>query len=325
MEDTTLRMVYIFTDIILPMIAGYVIKRRSWLTPDQSNWLIRFNIIVIMTSLTLLSFWVLPMRTDLLSLPFFAFFNGLLPLAVVLLLGRQRKFSSFVDRGSYLIAAIPANTGMLGGLCSYILYGEMSYAYVQIIGVFQNLLMFFVLFPMGYYYQHGGKDRNFFVFFKDNWKSIFINWNQLSVVALVIGTALHAAGIPRPAAGTTIFQALIHVSAWVALIPVGYLIDFSHFKDYARQTLDLIPIKMVLTPLASYFLALCFTSDPVLLGTIVIVMAAPCAINALITERLYDLNVNLAMAPFITTQLLYILILYPAFYLLVSWGYLPFK
>ena len=174
-------------------------------------------------------------------------------------------------------------------------------------------------------YQHGGKDRNFFVFFKDNWKSIFINWNQLSVVALVIGTALHAAGIPRPAAGTTIFQALIHVSAWVALIPVGYLIDFSHFKDYARQTLDLIPIKMVLTPLASYFLALCFTSDPVLLGTIVIVMATPCAINALITERLYDLNVNLAMAPFITTQLLYILILYPAFYLLVSWGYLPFK
>lgn len=150
MEDTTLRMVYIFTDIILPMIAGYVAKRRSWLTPDQSNWLIRFNIIVIMTSLTLLSFWVLPMRTDLLSLPFFAFFNGLLPLAVVLLLGRQRKFSSFVDRGSYLIAAIPANTGMLGGLCSYILYGEMSYAYVQIIGVFQNLLMFFVLFPMGY-------------------------------------------------------------------------------------------------------------------------------------------------------------------------------
>ena len=54
-------------------------------------------------------------------------------------------------------------------------------------------------------------------------------------------------------------------------------------------------------------------------------MGTPCAINALITERLYDLNVNLAMAPFITTQILYILILYPAFYLLVSWGYLPFK
>ena len=92
MEDTTLRMIYIFTDIILPMLAGYAAKQRRWLTPEQSNWLIRFNIIVIMTALTLLSFWVLPMRTDLLSLPFFAFFNGLLPLAVVRLLGREGNF-----------------------------------------------------------------------------------------------------------------------------------------------------------------------------------------------------------------------------------------
>ena len=157
MEDTTLRMVYIFTDIILPMIAGYVAKRRSWLTPEYAAC----------------------HDNDMSFHDACGVYFCLLPLAVVLLLGRQRKFSSFVDRGSYLIAAIPANTGMLGGLCSYILYGEMSYAYVQIIGVFQNLLMFFVLFPMGYYYQHGGKDRNFFVFFKDNWKSIFINWNQL--------------------------------------------------------------------------------------------------------------------------------------------------
>ncbi|MGN0948154.1 MAG: AEC family transporter [Megasphaera sp.] len=325
MEDTTLRMVYIFTDIIVPMLVGYTAKCRRWLTPAQTNWLIRFNIIVVVTVLTLLSFWVLPLRTDLLSLPFFAFFNGLLPLFVVLLLGRQRKFTDFVDRGSYLIAAIPANTGMLGGLCCYILYGEMAYAYVQIIGVFQNLLMFFVLFPMGYYYQHGGREHNFFVFFRNNWQAIFINWNQLSVVAIFIGIGLHAAGVPRPAVFTPVFQALVHVSAWVALIPVGYLIDFSHFKAYAAKTLDLIPIKMILTPLVSYFVALLFTSDPVLLGTIIIVMATPCAINALITERLYDLNVNLAMAPFITTQLLYILILYPAFYLLVSFGILPFK
>lgn len=28
MEDTTLRMIYIFTDIILPMLAGYAAKQR---------------------------------------------------------------------------------------------------------------------------------------------------------------------------------------------------------------------------------------------------------------------------------------------------------
>lgn len=38
-----------------------------------------------------------------------------------------------------------------------------------------------------------------------------------------------------------------------------------------------------------------------MLGSIIILMAAPCAINALITVRLYGLNINLSMAPFITT------------------------
>lgn len=325
MEDTTFRILFIFTDIVLPMFLGYQARQRRWLTPAQSNWLIRFNIVVIVTALTLLSFWILPLRRDLLCLPFFAFFNGLLPLAVVLILGLQKHFSSFVDRGSYLIAAIPANTGMLGGLCSYILYGEMAYAYVQIIGVFQNLLMFFLLFPMGYYYQNGGQNYDFLAFFKENWKAIFINWNQLSVVAIFIGTALHLLGVPRPETLGTAFQGLIHVSAWVALIPIGYLIDFSHIAAYIKKTLNLIPIKMLLTPLCAYLIALFFTSDPVLLGTIIIVMGTPCAVNALVTVRLYNLNVNLVMAPFITTQLLYILIIYPAFYLLVHFGVLPFK
>jgi predicted permease len=54
-------------------------------------------------------------------------------------------------------------------------------------------------------------------------------------------------------------------------------------------------------------------------------MATPCAINSLVTARLYNLNVNLAMAPFITTTILYIGLLYPAFYLLVSSGWLPFR
>lgn len=325
MEDTTFRILYIFTDIILPMFLGYQARQHRWLTPSQSNFLIRFNIVVVVTALTLLSFWILPLRQDLLCLPFFAFFNGLFPLAIVLLLGLQKHFTSFVDRGSYLIASIPANTGMLGGLCSYILYGEMAYAYVQIVGVFQNLLMFFLLFPMAYYYQNGGGSHHVFAFFKENWQDIFINWNQLSVVAIFVGTALHLFGIPRPAMLGTAFQGLIHFSAWIALIPIGYLIDFSHFAEYVKKTLNLIPIKMILTPLVSYFIALFFTSDPVLLGTIVIVMATPCAVNALITTRLYNLNVNLVMAPFITTQILYILVLYPLFYLLVHFGFLPFK
>lgn len=325
MDGANIRIVYIFIDIILPLAVGYFLNQRQLVSPQQCNRLIRFNIIVIVTILTLLSFWVMPLRTDLLSLPFFAFFNAFFPLGVIVLLGLQKRFSQKLDRGSYLIAAIPSNTTALGGLCGYLLYGEIAFAYSQVIGIFQNLVMFFILFPMGYYYQHSGQDSQVLTFIKSNWKGIFLNWNQLSVVAIVVGMGLYAAHVPRPAVLGQLFQYLVHISAWSALLPIGYLIDFSHLTQYCRATLNLIPIKMLLTPTVSYLLALEFTSDPVLLGTLTIIMASPCAINALVTERLYHLNVNLAMAPFITTTLLYILILYPLFYILVTLGYLPFR
>ncbi len=324
-EGASTRILYIFIDIILPLVFGYMLKQRRILSPRHCNGLIRFNIIVIISILTLLSFWGMPLRADLLSLPFFAFFNAFVPLLIILALRLHRRFASQMDRGSYLIASMPSNTTALGGLCGYLLYGEIAFAYSQIIGIFQNLVMFFVLFPMGYYYQNGGQNSNIAAFFRKNWKPIFLNWNQLSVLAILIGIGLYASGIPRPPVLGEIFQDLVHISAWSALLPIGYMIDFSHLRQYCRPTLNLIPIKLIVTPLLSYVLAVQFTADPVLLGSLVIIMSTPCAINALITARLYDLNVNMAMAPFITTTILYIFLLYPLFYLLVTLGYLPFK
>lgn len=326
MNHAESQILYIFFDILVPLTVGYILKQKQVLTSNQCNGLIRFNIRCIITILTLLSFWILPLRPELLALPTFAFTNVLVPLAIVLALGLQKRFTSLADRGSYLITVLPSNLGSLGGLCSYLLYGEIAFAYVQIVGVFQNLVMFFILFPMGYYYQqritHPGQAVNFF---RLDWKKVFFNWNQLSVLGIAAGIALYAAGVPRPPILGTVFQYLVHVSAWAALLPIGYLIDFSSLRKYYKVTLDLIPIKLLLTPAILYVVSTWFFTDPVILGTLIIMMGSPCAINALITTRLYDLNVNLSMAPFISTTLIYILLCYPVFYLLVSAGYLPFK
>lgn len=326
MNHAESQILYIFFDILIPLAVGYLLKQKRILSSAQCNWLIRFNIRGIMTLLTLFSFWILPLRPELLALPTFAFTNVFVPLLIVLALGLQKRFTNLIDRGSYLITVLPSNLGSLGGLCSYLLYGEIAFAYVQIVGVFQNLVMFFILFPMGYYYQqqalHPERRVNFF---RLDWKSVFLNWNQLSVLGIAAGICLYAAGIPRPPILGTAFQWLVHISAWSALLPIGYLIEFSSLKQYCTVTLDLIPIKLLLTPAILYVVSTWFFTDPVLLGTLIIMMGSPCAINALITTRLYNLNVNLSMAPFITTTLLYILLSYPAFYLLVSYGYLPFK
>ena len=103
------------------------------------------------------------------------------------------------------------------------------------------------------------------------------------------------------------------------------MIEFSSFKQYYKQTLDLVPIKMLITPAIIYVLSTFVFSDPVLIGSLLVLMSMPTAINSLFAVRLYDLNVNLAMSAFITTTVVYVFILYPAFYFLVHAGILPFK
>ena len=103
------------------------------------------------------------------------------------------------------------------------------------------------------------------------------------------------------------------------------MIDFAALPAYFKKTAELIPVKIVITPLILYGISLFFFTDPVLTGTMIIAMAAPCAINALIAVRLYDLNINLSMAAFIGTNLFYIFVFYPLYYAAVVCHILPFK
>ena len=325
MDEIGLRVSFIFIDLILPMIVGYWLKKLRVLSASRCNWLIRFNIIVIFTILSLLSFWVMPLRMELILLPVYGVLVALIPMAIVYGMGRYKKFKDTSEQGSYIITAIPSNIGTMGGLCAFILYGEIGFAYAQMVGVFQNLVMLFICFPLGYYFKFRIQNEGKLSFLSLDWRHVFLNWNQISIIGMILGMVLYIFDVPRPEVLGTFFQALVHIGAWLALLPIGYMIDFSGIKPYYTKTLDLIPIKLIITPAILYFIAVMFTDDPVLLGSILIFMATPCAINALITIRLYGLNVDLSMAPFITTIGVYILILFPLFYYLVTIGILPFK
>jgi len=325
MDEFRLRLVFVFTDLILPLIVGYWLKRTNRISAAQCNWLIRFSIIVIFSILSVLSFWVLPLRPELILLPFFGGLAAVLPCAMAYVSGLHKRFTTVIDQGSYIITTMPSNMGTLGGLCSYILYGELGFAYAQIACVLQNILLFVGCFPLGEYYRSLDRNGEGTGHVQLDWRKVFINWNQLPMAAMVVGMVLYVADVPRPAVLGTIFNALIHISAWSALLPIGYMIDFSGLSQYYMKTLNLVPLKMIISPAILFFFLQFFFTDPVILGTMLILMAAPCAINALITVRLYDLNVNLSMAAFISTTAIYLILLYPLFYFFVSAGIISLK
>ena len=311
MDEINARLVYLFTDLIVPLIVGYLLYQRQMLSDTTVNRLIRINVVVFFTLLSFFSFWALPLTQDLLILPaFFAFiilFPGFLSWRFL-----GRRFHSPIDRGTHLISALLSNIGTLGGICAYIIYGERGFAYAQIGGACQNLVLVLLAFPIAQYYYllhktHGRTAR----LEGRGFLGLLISWNQLSILGMAAGLALNAADITRPPILSEAFSYIIHVSAWFAMLPVGSLINFRRARRFVYLTLDMILLRFLVVPLVAFLAARIFISDPIVQNALVIFASVPAAINATLTARLYHLNVDYTIAVFLVTTVLYLTILFP--------------
>lgn len=321
MNESQLRIIFVFTDLVLPLLTGYYLHQRKIISDRLCNRLISFNIIWICTLLSLLSFWVLPLTAELLWLPAFSFIFAAIP-GMISILTFARQHKEPLDRGAYIISSLLANIGTLGGLCAFILYGETGFAYAQLVVTFQNLILILGCFPLAQYYyalHTAAKARKHLHI---NVKDLFLSWNQLSVLGMLVGMLLQAAAVPRPESLGGLFNGLIHLSAWTALLPVGYLVDFHQAGQYYRRILDLLPLRFIILPAITYFIIKQLFTDQVLLGSLMIFASSPTAINAVLTARIYKLNVDLTIAAFLLTTALFLLLIYPCLFFYVQLGHL---
>ncbi|MBF1661958.1 MAG: AEC family transporter [Selenomonas noxia] len=316
MNEINARLIYLGTDLILPLIVGYLLYQRRLLSDAAVNLLIRINVVVFFTLLSLFSFWALPLTRDLVILPaFFAFiilFPGFISWRFL-----GRRFHSPIDRGTHLISALLSNIGTLGGICAYIIYGEPGFAYAQIGGACQNLILVLLAFPAAQYYYLLHKNRGRSARLDGRaFLGLLISWNQLSLLGMAAGLLLNLFGAVRPPVLSSAFSYLIHISAWFAMLPVGSLINFRRARHFVYLTLDMIFLRFLLVPLVAYFAARLVISDPVIRNALVLFAGVPAAINATLTARLYHLNVDYTIAVFLVTTVLYLTVLFPAVFFL---------
>ena len=252
MDDINARLVYLLTDLILPLVVGYVLYQRRLLSDTAVNRLIRINVIVFFTLLSLFSFWALPLTRDLLLLPaFFALiilFPGFLSWRFL-----GRRFHSPIDRGTHLISALLSNIGTLGGICAYIIYGERGFAYAQIGGACQNLTLVLLAFPAAQYFYllhkaHGRTAR----MEGRGFLGLLVSWNQLSIFGMAAGLLLNIGGFARPPVLSEAFSYIIHVSAWFAMLPVGSLINIRRARHFFYLTADMILLRFLIVPLVTW-------------------------------------------------------------------------
>lgn len=317
MDEKLFRILYVFTDLATPLLAGYIAYQRGRISDALCNALIRFNIIVMATLLAVLSFWVMPLSKSLLWLPLFSALFMLVPGSIAYLTF-ARRHKDALSRGAYYMSAMLTNIGTIAGLSAFILYDEVGFAYVQIVSSFQVGLLVLVCFPLAAMFRAQGAKEGTRVHL--SLRELFLTPNQVPVLGLIAGLALNVYGVERPAVLGTAFQALVHIGAWTALFPVGCLVDFSRALPYIKKTADLIPLRFLLTPLIFFGLCRLLFADSVLIGSVLLIAAAPTAINAVLTARLYKLNVDLTVASFLVTTVIYLLLFYPLFFLYVTRG-----
>lgn len=310
MDNANLRLIFVVTDLIAPLAVGYFLHQRQLVSGEAINKLIRFNVICIYTILSLLSFWVLPISWSLLIVPIFGFLLILVPGAIGSFCF-ARRFTSWLDRGAYVASAMLANIGTLGGVCAFILYAEEGFAYTQIIGTCQNILLVLVIFPMAQYcymkQSHAIRKTNRLRTFCE----LFFSINQLSLIGMAAGLLLNASGIARPAVLGPVFQSLVHIAAWIAMLPVGFLIDFKQVRRYEKKVRSLTALRFLITPIIFGVLITLFVKDPVVKGTLFICAFCPTAINAVLTSRIYHLTTDLAVSSFVITTTAFLPVIFP--------------
>lgn len=305
------RFFVVFADILLPLALGMALRRWG-LSRDILRLIIKANVVGVASFLSLVSFWSVHVTRELLWLPVSILPICFLPVLIFYLFQKNR-FTNPLDQGSYLISMMLGNIGTLAGLCAYVLYGEVGFAYVQLIAVPQILVIVLFCFPMAQrFYEMGsaqGKRGERTQFIK-----LLLTPNQLPALGVAAGLLLSGCQVERPEAVGTLFTLLIHISAWMGMMPVGYDLHLSSVGTWAFRLWPIFPVKFIFLPAVLYGLTRLFVSDPAMITCVILSAGAPTAIFAVAASQLYGLNVDMAESSFVTTTLVFLFILYPLVY-----------
>jgi predicted permease len=206
--------------------------------------------------------------------------------------------------GSYFACGCFSNIGSIGAL--YKLFEEVLYGVVG--------------FPVAKYYSvaAGGTGEGLI----DRLKVVFSDGFVLTAVgAIALGAALNLSGIERPEVVGYLTAVMVPVGTFLLLVSVGLAMQFSSVSGYARECAAMAGLKFLLLPATACLTALTFGLDRVNGGlpfkVVLILSSMPVAFTSLIPPSIYDLDLRLANACWLTSTLSLAVVL-PILYGLVA-------
>ena len=110
--DIKVKLGYIFADLILPLIIGYLFRYQQRYRDVFFRNMMSLNILFFVPVLSTLSGWVLKLNMELIWLPIFGLLIGVVP-GFAAYFWSARKYDDYLEKGSYLISAALSNLGTI--------------------------------------------------------------------------------------------------------------------------------------------------------------------------------------------------------------------
>jgi len=310
------RIVLFLNDLIVPLLIGFSLKRytnklllNKFFQINQRNLdkLLLINIFILIPFITACSLWKIKLENSLIYLPFIGLIMQIIPGIIGVKLASSR-YQDSLKKGSYILSSIFANRSVIGILSVFIIFGEQGYAYARLTMLLGAPAYYIFGFTIAKYYFEKSKSDNKQ---KINIIKILLNKNQIPVLGLITGIILNIQGIPRPLILNNIIPFLVHLSAWMFLLPLGFSINLKENKYYIKDALEISFIRFLIIPVIIYFITQYLGLKGVISGTLIILSLTPASIGAVIAAKLHKLNTHLPMTVYLISSLIYLIIIYP--------------
>lgn len=305
------RLLFTLALIISGLVSGYVLQQvirrkvdeHDLLLPRLRKFLQRFSILGLMPISFIGAFWIIPfgdLRIVLLPViaSSVALIGGALGLGTAVLLKKSGS-----QKGVLFTCGMFSNIGSLGGLTSFVFFGEEGFALLALYKIFEELLYYGIGFPVARYFRMEGQDSG-----AANNRLLQLLKDPFFLVAsgsFLTGMGLNFSGIARPPAYEILISLFVPIGVFLILVSIGLGMRFSSVGSYLVEGSAIFTIKFIILPLiagiASWLLGLHETQNGLPMKIVLIGASMPVAFNALVVASIYDLDLELANSCWLIT------------------------
>ena len=231
------RLIFTLGLILSGLVIGYVLQQiirlniseHDLLLPRLRKFLQRISILGLMPVSFIGAFWIIPfgdLRITLLPLigSCVLIIGGMLGLATAFLL----KKGSF-QKGVLFCCGSFTNIGSLGGLTSFVFFGEQGFALLALYKIFEELIYYGIGFPVARYYRF--KEENLEI--KGHLLTLLKDpFFLVASGSFLAGICLNLSGISRPPVYEALISLFVPIGVFLLLVSIGLGMRFSSVRNH---------------------------------------------------------------------------------------------